>query len=547
MKTSPLTALFILIVAAFGCTNHPSLDTLADIESFIQERPDSALAILDTMDRTSLKTEKSKAHHALLHAMALDKNYINVTEDSIAQVAVDYYSKHGSQKNYARSLYYLGLAYYYQEEYTKAIIEFTKSENIAVTCDSLYLGFAKVAQADTYARTYNDIEEEKNLTEALAVFSSLSQEYYTQAVLLRLAQVYSNTTRIEKAESILKELIEEPSIADNLKSSALVSLAFINTVKENPDLQYAETLFRRNYDEYSGDNMTAKRYWAWAYALHATGKKEDAKGIIEQLSAEEPWTSSYWQYMIAKSDGDLRSSLTYLEDCIRYNDSEISDALTQSIALSQRNHYESIAENLEYKAHNARLTAVIVILICIFSAMLAAAFIGLYMKRQEAIKEKNLLYVSEIKRQLEESQREDYPQLKKKYLALYRTKFETIGTLYEQLRNSKDLRNAEESLYKKVDALVINFTMDYNDTARFEAMLDEDLDNIMSNLRREVPGLKKMDYAIFSLFVIGFDVTTISHLLNTSMNTIYIRKSRIKHRIEEVNPQHKDQFLEVLA
>ena len=78
-------------------------------------------------------------------------------------------------------------------------------------------------------------------------------------------------------------------------------------------------------------------------------------------------------------------------------------------------------------------------------------------------------------------------------------------------------------------------------------MLDEDLDNIMTNLRAEVPSLKKKDIEIFSLYAIGFDVTTISHLLNTSMNTIYIRKSRIKTQINEVNPPHKEQFFEVLG
>ena len=546
MKTL-LLAFFITIISVLsGCSGQSTHRILTDIESFIWERPDSALAVLDTMDRTSLKTERQRAHHALLHAMALDKNYINVSEDSIAQVAVDYYSKHGSRQHYARSLYYLGLAYYYQEENTRAIIEFTKAEKVAVTCDSLYLGFTKVAQADTYARTHNDIEEEKYLTEALEIFSSLSEKYYTHAVLLRLAQVYSNIGSYDESENILKDLITDVDIAENIKSSALVSLAHTNIVKEIPDLLYAETLFRRNHYEYAGKNMTIRRYWAWAYSLHAIGRKKEAKELIEQLGSDDKDVSSYWLYMIAKSDGDTQSSLNHLEKCIKYNDREISDIVKQSVAISQRNYYESIAENLEYKTRNARLTTLVIILASVFSLILVYILIMSYVKKQEYIKEKNLLYISEIKRQLEESKREDYPQLKKKYLALYRSRFETIGALYEQLRYSKDLRNSEELLYKKVDALVINFTMDYNDTTRFEAMLDEDLDNIMSNLRREVPDLKKMDYAIFSLFVIGFDATTISHLLNTSMNAIYIRKSRIKRHIEDMNPRHKEQFLEVL-
>ena len=95
------------------------------------DRPDSALSVLDSIDRSLLTTKRLKAHHALLHAMALDKNYIDVSDDSIARVAVDYFSKHGPAKYEARSLYYLGLAYYYQGEYNKAIVELTKAEKVA--------------------------------------------------------------------------------------------------------------------------------------------------------------------------------------------------------------------------------------------------------------------------------------------------------------------------------------------------------------------------------------------------------------------------------
>ena len=78
-----------ILVCFIGCAPKSVRHTLSDIETFIQERPDSALSILDTMDRVSLTTARSRAHHALLHAMALDKNFIDVSDDSIAQVAVD--------------------------------------------------------------------------------------------------------------------------------------------------------------------------------------------------------------------------------------------------------------------------------------------------------------------------------------------------------------------------------------------------------------------------------------------------------------------------
>ena len=298
----------------------------------------------------------------------------------------------------------------------------------------------------------------------------------------------------------------------------------------------------------SGDTewLTIRDYWAWAYSLGVLGRTDEAQDIIQQINIEESIISSYWQYLIAKSDGDMQSSLCFLEKYIEYNDKEVSDALEQSLASAQRDYFKSQSKVSEYKAHNARLTMWIIILMSVFALFLVFIFIRMYVRKQNEVREGYLQHISEIKRQLEEAKREDYPSLKKKYISLYRSRFETIGALYEQFVHSKDLVNAETSVYNKVSVLVEGFTEDYSDSEKFEAMLDEDMDNIMSNLHVEVPGLKKKDYVIFSLFVIGFDVTTISHLLNTTMNTIYIRKSRIRHQIEELNPLHKQQFLEVL-
>ena len=82
--------------------------TLADVASFIEERPDSALTILDTMDSFSLTTSALKAHHSLLLAMARDKNYIDDTTDSIIAPAVSWYRRHGSADEKLLMNYYRG-------------------------------------------------------------------------------------------------------------------------------------------------------------------------------------------------------------------------------------------------------------------------------------------------------------------------------------------------------------------------------------------------------------------------------------------------------
>ena len=536
-------SLSLCVFLLLSCTSSHVRNTLSNVETFIMDRPDSALSVLDSIDRSLLTTKRLKAHHALLHAMALDKNYIDVSDDSIARVAVDYFSKHGPAKYEARSLYYLGLAYYYQGEYNKAIVELTKAEKVAEGVDSLYLGFVKTLQADTYSKTYNVVEELDCLRSAYEINKHNDIDYYIHVSKLRLSQALYDLNFVEESLVLLSELLNTPEVDSNIKLISTQTYASILAVESN-EFQRVLELYNSVIEDSVDTFMSERDYWAMTYALYKSGDKESAIDMMARLE-DTTITATYWKYLIYK-DEYPELALSYLEEYVKYNDVEVSGALEQSLALSQRDYYASQAEISEYKADNARQMTWIVVLLSLFLIFAVFVFIKLYIRRQEEVKEKYLAYINEINRQLQESKKDDYPALKQKYLSLYRSKFETIGELCEQYSTSHDLVNAESSVYRKVVSLVDDFKNDYQNKEKFEAMLDEDLDGIMSNLRTELPKLKEMDCSIFSLLVIGFDVTTISHILDVSMNTIYIRKSRIKQYINNLNPAHQSQFLEIL-
>ena len=109
------------------------------------------------------------------------------------------------------------------------------------------------------------------------------------------------------------------------------------------------------------------------------------------------------------------------------------------------------------------------------------------------------------------------------------------------------MENAEHLIYEKVQSMVSDFRNEISDTEEFEAMLNADLDDVVLHLRNEIPRIRQVDVSMFCFMAIGFDVTTISHLMNVSMNTIYIRKSRLRQKIEELSPMHKEQFLQILG
>jgi hypothetical protein len=293
--------------------------------------------------------------------------------------------------------------------------------------------------------------------------------------------------------------------------------------------------------------MEYKDYWVWAYSLNQIGNKEDANNLIAQLkNIDTSTTAYYWQYLIEKSKSNYSEALTLLEKSVTANNIEVTDALEQSLALSQRDYYKSQSELSEYKADNRKLTIISGLISSLFVLGLIYWVVSAYARRLREEKEYYLNYADEISRQLEASKNEDYPELKRKYIELYKSRFEIIGSLYEQYTLFDGKNNSEHAIYEKVSSIVEDFRNDYSNREQFESILNENMDNIVSRFRMEVPKLKEIDYSIFCFMLIGFDPTTISHLLNTTMNVIYIRKSRMKKHIETLNPEHKVQFLEVL-
>lgn len=230
----------------------------------------------------------------------------------------------------------------------------------------------------------------------------------------------------------------------------------------------------------------------------------------------------------------------------KHENNVVENILKESLASYQRDYYQAELESTEYqvKARTRGMIGAIVtaVLIIIIICML----INRHFIKQKEENEKLLEYAEEIKRQLNEAGKNDYPTLKRKYLSLYRSRFETIGSLSEQYIQAEGRSDIESLMFKKVVELIKEVKSDSNNRAKFEAMLDEDLDMIMTHLRKEMPKFSEIDYSIFSYLIVGFDTTTISRLLDISINNIYAHKRRIRIRIEERQPEHAHQFLEML-
>ncbi len=90
----------ILALCLWSCgytsTVRPILDRA---EMYMESHPDSAFVALDSLDRRLLDTPELRARHALLYSQALERCGYEIYNDSIIQIALEYYSSIGDNEN----------------------------------------------------------------------------------------------------------------------------------------------------------------------------------------------------------------------------------------------------------------------------------------------------------------------------------------------------------------------------------------------------------------------------------------------------------------
>ena len=172
-----LVAAVLAAITIVSCNDARKSETyrlLEDVDSYIEARPDSALAVLEGIDKSELTSKELEAKYALLLSQALDKNYIDLQSDSIIAPAVNYYKYHGTDDERFRTLYYAGRVYQNAGNTEAAMEKFVEAEHhISSQIDKTIL--ARLFKAKAVA--YQDIFDYRS---AIAQ-AHIAAEYYLSA------------------------------------------------------------------------------------------------------------------------------------------------------------------------------------------------------------------------------------------------------------------------------------------------------------------------------------------------------------------------------
>lgn len=539
-----------------SCDNRQTKSLLQDVETYIQERPDSALRVLRKVDSLTLNTKSLRARYSLLFAMALDKNYIDTTALSILEPTVAYYEKFGSPKDKMLSYYYLGRIYSNRKDYPNAVIYYLQALRESSADDYYHKGLAYEALANAYSASFNTEEELRNAILAHDCFDKIRDKNLALSR-YKIAQAYHNNEQFDLADSLYSSVYSGLDSTSKLAFYAMEDQVSNDLQREGPDVERDIKLLE--YVAEHRGNLTLTSYYEYAYLLLLIGNKSTAENILSQLSEiDESVETMEIRYRIAKYEEHDKEALTLLKGLLLYQNDVVKKQLAQSVFKAQSDYYRLTAEVSEQKSTIANQRSVIIL---IAGLMMAGLLYIVFMKRKTAlIREKDRLAqaVEESEKLLEtvrnrakqekeerdkdifdlkslnERERDKIKELRDMYVSLYQKRFCEIGKYYDAA-SSHRLESIKEKAYHDVisstQALFEEIASGSEGQKKFEARINADLDDIVSKIRSDFPKLKDDDIRFICYLIVGFDTSTISFLMDISKENVRVKKHRLREKL----------------
>ena len=190
---------------------------LDKVQQCIEVHPDSALQVLQSFTLNELHTSAGRARYALLKSMALDKNYIDVTNDSLTSIAVAYYKKHGTADEKLKAYYYNGKVKRYSGDYEGAMENYILAEkNVKRASDNVSIGRLYNAKMNLYKVIF-DMEKAVRPAELSAYYYLLAKD--TSRYLTALNSLSSILVAANKYEILARTFIKIDSLYDYMSLS----------------------------------------------------------------------------------------------------------------------------------------------------------------------------------------------------------------------------------------------------------------------------------------------------------------------------------------
>ena len=538
-----LLFLSAFLLTACNLASHRRVQAvLDDVESYINDRPDSALAVLRALPQDDVRGREQRARTALLHSIALDKCAIDLRTDSIIEPAVLFYSRHGAQNNRMKTAYYLGRIEENARNYNEAIVSYMKAETLSSgSGDEHFKGMISMAIARIYQATYNrklayDYQEQGK---SHFLNAGDTTKYYmaigTQAITLQAQDKW------EQADSLFREALDHTQDQPSAQGLFLSNYALMKVLQPAPEPGEAISLLAEKMNRYH-ISLSREDYGTYAYAMAQQGEYDDAEAILGQIKGAE--NHNYWHYRIALLRGDYEEAIQYLNASYLENDQKLARIFSESLPESLGHFYKESAEAERLKRTNLLKDAVI--LLILFSFIATLMFYRQHSRRR-AMEERleELTSMSEdLQRKMSDLRQPDSSknEFQRRYVKTFKDQFKLLDSLcaayWSPVRKSQ-----KDKIYDEVKGLLDIMDKDTGRQQELENILNENLDGIMRKMRKDLPDLREQDYRLIAYSLLGFRSKTIAAIMGYTGASVNTMKSKIRQMVSNLESENRDFYL----
>mgnify|MGYP002526186153 FL=1 len=545
------TALLALLLFPSCRRQSGDIDSfLHNAESLMNEHPEDALSIIRHIDRRKIYSSASEARYALLYSQALDKNYVDVTSDSLTAVAVNYYDRHGTKHERAMAHYYQGRVFSNAGNFDAAIRSYSLAEDAASGTDDYYLlGLINNAVGNLHFEQY-DLDEALQRDQQAASFFHRAQSPYNEALAyIGVGTVYSLKGDNEQMEIVYNKAIEiYKELGETDRILPLYEELVVKTrLNVGNNLRGVKNDLRRYYLEYSDGNIPLQSLGLWQ-GIYLKGNELDSAKMCGDLmlqnrnlfTAHKIAGCYALMEQIACMEGDYKEAYGYAKQYADMMDS-VTLKKEEDLVLELEQKYRNRILNQSYenlKQHNDQ-QRIITGLVLLFSLSLLVAGLlylrkwrenaALKMREAEAEKESLGRACRELQEQLGTvGDRVDTDDEQERQL------FDALEERMVVLRNWVDkAETMKPALFMKSfrDYMTVNVKSKHA-LSNLQYVVNRKYFGVVDYLKAHYPELRKQDLDLCCLLCFGFSQHGICYLYNyEDIGSFYNKRSRLRKKL----------------
>ena len=393
-KTPTIQTLLLLLLALLTACNDPKpvTDALHRAETLMNEHPDSALAVLNTLSPDAMGKNRTRAHYALLYTQAQDKNYIDETNDSLITVAADYYRHTDDVRRKFLSHYYKGRVLSNAGNYLDATSCYMEAEQLVDAVADDYLVGLLYAEMGRIYRLYYDypksLEAHQKAAECYERAGKIRHRNY---MWLNQSSVLRNMNNYEECERLLRMSLEAAKRENDytLVKNCLGDLVMLCVDKERMDEA------QKIYEELRplvDDGFMSASFCGRLARMYAT----EQNLVLAEECLEKGWkraknnTDSVSLYLATSKVYDLqgngKAAYQKLLKGVELQKQETYQALQQPVLTVQR---DFLSERLEFEAYKLRMEKFLNWISTLFFLLLLGVLVYVFLRLFKRYKKKS--------------------------------------------------------------------------------------------------------------------------------------------------------------